>query len=346
VEEIFSGRSNATDSLDGGGGTDTLSLFGAGTFDLSALAQFTGFEVVNLTNSTGGFSNLNLRNGVSGLTVNVDNQTGNGGSVNLADGTVTVNLGTSTGQQNVNAGSGTATINASNYARANLSTGTATVNFAGYGEASLSSGKATVTFGNAGTVYIQNVGSINSDDALTTTNISSLYIGGTTLDLAQLHLGGMWGVTLGYGNSATVDLDQATLAHITSFAGYSAPGHVRTAAATLDLTGKSVSSGVDFASTNATGTTFTVNDVNAGLRVIGGVGNDTLINTGTTHFTAAQRNAIFSGGSVETIIDDGTTYQAPVVSFTLTTGTDTFVGTGADDTVNGSSSSTLNVTCH
>jgi hypothetical protein len=45
---------NPTDSLAGGDGTDTLSLFGTGTFDLSGLASFTGFEVVNVTNIAGG----------------------------------------------------------------------------------------------------------------------------------------------------------------------------------------------------------------------------------------------------------------------------------------------------
>src|SRR4051794_25974570 len=86
---------NSTDSLDGGGGNDVLGLFGSGTFDLSTLAQFTGFERVNLTNITGTQSNLRLRNGID-QTVNVDNQSG-GGSINLADGLVTLNLGASDG---------------------------------------------------------------------------------------------------------------------------------------------------------------------------------------------------------------------------------------------------------
>src|ERR1700709_2347463 len=54
---------NPGDHLDGGAGYDTLGLFGSGTFDLSTLAQFTGFEAVNLTNTTGGASNLVLRDG-------------------------------------------------------------------------------------------------------------------------------------------------------------------------------------------------------------------------------------------------------------------------------------------
>jgi hypothetical protein len=54
---------NAADSLDGGAGHDTLALFGSGTFNLSALAQFIGIEEVDVTNTSGGASNLVLRNG-------------------------------------------------------------------------------------------------------------------------------------------------------------------------------------------------------------------------------------------------------------------------------------------
>ena len=66
---------NATDQLDGAGGHDVLALYGGGTFDLSTLAQFDGFEEVNLTNVTGGYSSLTLRDGVD-LTVNVESQFG------------------------------------------------------------------------------------------------------------------------------------------------------------------------------------------------------------------------------------------------------------------------------
>ena len=54
---------NATDNLDGGDGYDVLQLFGSGTFDLSTLVQFTGFEEVDVTNISGGSSSLKLRNG-------------------------------------------------------------------------------------------------------------------------------------------------------------------------------------------------------------------------------------------------------------------------------------------
>ena len=102
---------NPTDSLDGGGGTDMLSLFGAGTFNLSTLASFTGFEVVNLTSVASAASNLTIGNGVD-LTVNVDNTYG--GNVTLGDGATTLNLGSSLGYT-VNASSGTATVNHSGY---------------------------------------------------------------------------------------------------------------------------------------------------------------------------------------------------------------------------------------
>ena len=54
---------NAGDTLDGAGGTDTLALYGAGSFDLRALAGFTGIEEVELHNFAGGTQQLFLRNG-------------------------------------------------------------------------------------------------------------------------------------------------------------------------------------------------------------------------------------------------------------------------------------------
>src|SRR5262249_58904777 len=46
---------NSGDQLIGGGGYDTLALYDAGTYDLRTLAQFTGFQEVDLVdNSAGG----------------------------------------------------------------------------------------------------------------------------------------------------------------------------------------------------------------------------------------------------------------------------------------------------
>jgi hypothetical protein len=42
---------NPGDSLTGGSGVDVLDLIGAGTFDLSSLANFSGFEKVDLQNA-------------------------------------------------------------------------------------------------------------------------------------------------------------------------------------------------------------------------------------------------------------------------------------------------------
>src|ERR1700681_2313642 len=91
ADETVDGTSatlNPSDSLDGGGGYNVLALYGGGTFDLSSLVQFTNFQEVDVTNITGGQSDLTLRNGI-GLSVNVDNESNNGGTINLADSAVT-----------------------------------------------------------------------------------------------------------------------------------------------------------------------------------------------------------------------------------------------------------------
>jgi hypothetical protein len=45
---------NAGDSLTGGGGNDTLALYGSGTFDITQLTNFTGFKSITLNNFTNG----------------------------------------------------------------------------------------------------------------------------------------------------------------------------------------------------------------------------------------------------------------------------------------------------
>ena len=62
----------------------------------------------------------------------------------------------------------------------------------------------------------------------------------------------------------------------------------QTAEATLNLSNKYISSIEGFASTNASGTTFTVNDANNGFFVLGGPGIDILVGTGFA-FTQFQR---------------------------------------------------------
>src|SRR5262245_53571827 len=131
------------DSLDGGAGHDVLQLFGGGLFDLSALGLFTGFEEVNVTNVTGGTSDLTLGNGVD-LTVTVDNgTTRGGGTIQLADGATTLNLGWNF---QVLASTGAATIDViGSDNKIFLSTGTANIHAASGGnQYFVSSGLATI----------------------------------------------------------------------------------------------------------------------------------------------------------------------------------------------------------
>src|SRR5262249_46346613 len=53
---------NTGDSLSGGAGSDTLALWGSGTFWVATLATFTGFENITLNNFTSGAATLNLGN--------------------------------------------------------------------------------------------------------------------------------------------------------------------------------------------------------------------------------------------------------------------------------------------
>ncbi|WP_441279892.1 Ig-like domain-containing protein [Bradyrhizobium sp. 63_E2_N1_3] len=394
---------NSADQIDGGAGYDTLALFGAGSFDLSALAQFLGMEEVDLVNITGGQSNLTLANG-SDLTINVDNEAFGGGTVTLGDGAVTLNLGASA-NYTVNTSIGTAAINSTQAGTYNLSSGAATISSFG-GTFNLSSGAATITSGNGGifnlstgtatldvtgkpsffngpdtftlstgtadihyhgggnngsaAVYVSsgkatvdftgsqnfnsiNIGDIatfNYDDVFTASAISgrnSIGIGGSgAFDLRQIHLNGSWALALSPDQS--VEIDQASVSHLTSISGGTSD-HLHTADATLDLTHTTVVNGADIASTNASGTTFTVANATTGFHVLGGAGDDTLVASGFA-FTAGQRAAIFAGTSVDVIQDSSGTYNAPS-SVTLTTGTDTIVGTSNDDTINGTAA-TLN----
>ena len=82
-----------------------------------------------------------------------------------------------------------------------------------------------------------------------------------------------------------------------------------TSDATLDLSHSSVS-GFTVASTNASGTKFTVQDVGTAFQIAGGPGQDTMSANGFA-FTADQRNAIFATASVEKIVDASGTYTAP-----------------------------------
>ena len=79
-----------------------------------------------------------------------------------------------------------------------------------------------------------------------------------------------------------------------------------TSDAALDLS-HSTLSGFTVASSNATGTNFTVHDIDTAYQVTGGSGTDTITAQGFA-FSAAQRNAIFAASSIEKIIDQTGVY--------------------------------------
>jgi FG-GAP-like repeat/RTX calcium-binding nonapeptide repeat (4 copies) len=152
------------------------------------------------------------------------------------------------------------------------------------------------------------------------------------------HLAGLYG----NGDNLTLNINSADAIGISYFYGGYSNQQLITSDTTLDLTHTSVS-GFTVASSNATGTTFNVQDLGTAFQIAGGTGQDT-ISTLTFSFTAAQRDAIFATASVEKIVDASGTYTAGPSNpntFKLTTGPDTINGTGADDTVNGTAA-TLN----
>ncbi|WP_375775342.1 Ig-like domain-containing protein [Bradyrhizobium sp. ma5] len=77
---------NPGDSLNGGGGSDTLNLLGSGTFRIDQLAQFTGISTVSVNNSSGSTAYVYL----GSQSLNVNEIAGPSG-VYLGSGTVTIN---------------------------------------------------------------------------------------------------------------------------------------------------------------------------------------------------------------------------------------------------------------
>ena len=146
----------------------------------------------------------------------------------------------------------------------------------------------------------------------------------------------------GSGTNLTVKINSAVAGGVANFYGYGTNAKLVTSDAALDLSHSTVS-GFTVASSNATGTNFTVHDIGTAFQIAGGSGTDTLTAQGFA-FSADQRNAIFATASVERIVDASGTYTAPPQNpnvFTLTTGSDTVTGTAANDTVNGTAA-TLN----
>ena len=111
---------NPGDQLIGGTGHNTLALYGPGSFDLTGLAAFSGFQEVDLVNDTGG--TLNVAAGVSTVALRGDS---NIDVYLLSDATVTE---TSSSSIRYHATAGNYTITTSDYDSVSLSGGTSTIN--------------------------------------------------------------------------------------------------------------------------------------------------------------------------------------------------------------------------
>ena len=106
----------------------------------------------------------------------------------------------------------------------------------------------------------------------------------------------------GLGSYLTLKINSAVAAGIASFySNNDQIGQLVTSDASLDLSHTHVS-GFKITSTNASGTTFLVNDIDTAFHVVGGPGNDTLVASGFD-FAADQRNALFAASSIETIVN-------------------------------------------
>ena len=266
-------------TLDGGAGTDTLSLTGGGAFDLTTLATFTGFEAVTTTGNT----TLTLDDG-GGLTVTLGNATNTvtGGTgadtVVLGSGTDTLDLGD--GDDTVNATS--TTLNAADSLTGGLDSDTLALTaagtydlttlavFTGF-EAVTTTGNTTLTLDDGGGLTVTLDNATNTVTGGTGADTVVLGSGTDTLDLGD---GGdtvsATSTTLNDADSLTGGLDSDTLA--------------LTVAGTYDLTTLAVFTGFEAVTTTGN-TTLTLDDGggltvtldNATNTVTGGTGADTVV---------------------------------------------------------------------
>ncbi len=265
------GTLNSGDSLTGGAGTDTLALNGGGTFSVDQLATFTGFEIIRL--GVVGYQSTNLYLGSQSVAV-------------IADG-LFPNEGGDRGQ---------------NAVRVYLGSGAVTcvgINFVYSTSASNWNAHNSI---DGGSIYLNNY----SDGAydLTTNTLSNINY-----------------LFFSYGNSTTnltVQINSAVAVGISNFWASPAAGNppiVRnaqlvTSDAALDLS-HSTLHGFTVASSNATGTNFTVHDIATAYQITGGSGTDTITAQGFA-FSAAQRDTIFATASVERIVDASGTYTVEI----------------------------------
>src|SRR6185312_163666 len=126
-----------------------------------------------------------------------------------------------------------------------------------------------------------------------------------------------------WGANLTVKINSAVAGGIANFDGNGTNDKLVTSDAALDLSHSTVN-GFTVASSNATGTNFTVHDIATAYQVTGGSGTDTLTAEGFA-FSAAQRDVIFATASVEKIVDQSGTYLKDATT------ADPFHGGSGDD---------------
>ena len=175
-----------------GGGNDILSLSGAGTFDLTSLAAFSGFGTVR---AIGGNYILTLPNQV--LSIDTSNATGPG-TLNLGPGLSTVSLGS--GGNTVNFGSGGATVTG----------GGAAGNFGAAFDLNFSSGSVAASLNNSDNGSQYNFGTGSVKLAITNATYNSFNFGAGSANVAlQGALYGTENVQLSTG-LVVFDASQAT----------------------------------------------------------------------------------------------------------------------------------------
>ena len=297
---------NSGDSLDGMGGTDTLALYGGGTFNLNTLTSLSNFERLELLGLGSSSRNVYLR---SGSTMDVTESAEGSSYVYVQNGT-TVGEITFEGSNN--------------YLRLYDTSQAGTITTIGSGTF------ATYIHGEDAwnNALIYNGG--GSSDQL------HFYAASTTYDLRSASITGLEYVYAQYGGTVVL-IDSATLGEIRYLNGH-AHAQFLTEDSTLDLRDLYGVSIVTVGSANVTGTTFTVDNKNIAYQVRGGIGADTIEATNLT-FSADELAYIFNAGQVETIIDAAGTHTRPVsaTTFNLTTGDDTPAMTGVDERINASS---------
>ncbi len=380
-ETVFgnSATLNATDSLDGGAGTDSLVLYGDGTFDLNSLAAYSNFEALEVVNIINTDVTLTLKDGSStdvtlvtvGETFTNVNSTTSVGTLIGGDGSDRVDLHDTASAASIDLRDGS-------YEQLYLfddSTATS-VDFGSgiYHQAYLYNNSAVTTLdmgtGSNNFVYLlDNATAQNVQMGETGSNYfyafsdqawnNTLSIdGGTGYDQVNFsETNGTFdttGVTLTdveqfrfESDNVTVLVDQDTFADsdLNNIFSSRTGAAISTSEAMLDLSGISITA-VSVESTNATGTIFDVSTASTGFLVKGGAGGSDTLRTDDFAFTALERDFIFGTSQIETIIDTSGSYSAPALApdtFTLTTGTDAPPMTGANETVFGNSA-TLNAT--